>query len=135
MTKYKYLLDTSVCIELLRGNEKVRQYCIENNGLCCISEITAIELYYGAYNAPKKYQKQEILKAEMLAVAYEVIGVSNIAKPFCMEKIRLQSSGNSIEDFDLLIGITARENNLTVVTHNTKHFCRIDNLKIEDWTI
>ncbi len=134
MAKYKYLLDTSICIELLRGNETVRRYCIENNGMCCISEITAIELYYGAYNAPQKYQKQELSKAELLVETYETIGIKNIAKAFCMEKVRMQKNRNLIEDFDLLIGILARENNLIVVTHNMKHFCRIENLMIEDWT-
>ncbi len=135
MTKYKYLLDTSICIELLRGNETVRRYCIDNDGLCCISEITAIELYYGAYHAPPKYQKQEILKAELLIGKYRPISVNDIAKAFSAEKVRMERNGNSIEDFDLLIGISARENNLTVVTHNTKHFCRIENLKVGDWTI
>ena len=36
---------------------------------------------------------------------------------------------------DLLIGITARENDLAVVTHNTKHFSRIEDLKAEDWLL
>jgi tRNA(fMet)-specific endonuclease VapC len=43
--------------------------------------------------------------------------------------------GQPIEDFDLLIGITARENDLAVVTHNTKHFSRIEGLKTEDWML
>ncbi|MCR4560595.1 MAG: PIN domain-containing protein [Bacteroidales bacterium] len=134
MQKFKYLLDTSTCIELLRGNKNVRQFCIEYSQLCCISEITAIELYYGAYNAPPKYQKQELLKAEMLIESYKKIGIDNIAGAFCHEKIRLETSGEIIEDFDLMIGVSARENNLIVVTHNVKHFCRIDNLVVEDWT-
>ena len=46
-----------------------------------------------------------------------------------------ESIGQTIEDFDLLIGITARENNLTVVTHNTKHFSRIEDLNTEDWML
>ena len=37
MAELKYLLDTSTCIELLRGNEHVRQLCVEHNQLCCIS--------------------------------------------------------------------------------------------------
>ena len=31
MATFKYLLETSTCIELLRGNEIVRQKCIEQN--------------------------------------------------------------------------------------------------------
>lgn len=29
MATFKYLLETSTCIELLRGNERVRQHCVE----------------------------------------------------------------------------------------------------------
>jgi predicted nucleic acid-binding protein len=31
MAEFKYLLETSTCIELLRGNERVRQRCVEHN--------------------------------------------------------------------------------------------------------
>ena len=54
MAMFKYLLETSTCIELLRGNKHVRQKCVEHNQLCCISAITAIELLYGAYDAPEQ---------------------------------------------------------------------------------
>ena len=57
------------------------------------------------------------------------------ADAFSREKVRLESIGQTIEDFDLLIGITARENDLAVVTHNTKHFGRIEGLKTEDWML
>lgn len=135
MAELKYLLDTSTCIELLRGNKHVRQHCIEHNQFSCISAITAIELLYGAYNAPKKYQQQELAKARLLIDYYDIIGIDAIADAFCREKVRLEGIGQVIEDFDLLIGITARENGLIVVTHNTKHFCRVEGLKLTDWTI
>lgn len=135
MADLKYLLDTSTCIEILRGNELIRQHCVENNQFCCISAITAIELLYGTYKAPDKYRQQEQSKARMLIDYYDVIGIDGIADAFCQEKVRLERTGQTIEDFDLLIGITARENNLTVVTHNTKHFSRIENLKTADWLV
>lgn len=37
------------------------------------------------------------------------------------------------DEFDLLIGITAVENNLTLVTDNVKDFERIDGIMIENW--
>ena len=40
-----------------------------------------------------------------------------------------------IEDFDLMIGTTGVIDDLTVVTHNTKHFSRIEGIKLEDWTL
>ena len=123
MVMFKYLLETSTCIELLRGNEHVRQKCVEHNQLCCISAITAIELLYGAYDAPEQYREKEIAKAKMLIDYYTVVGIDDIP------------DGQIIEDFDLMIGITGREADMTVVTHNQKHFNRIEGIKTEDWTL
>ena len=135
MAEFKYLLETSTCIELLRGNQIVRQHCVEHNHLCCISAITAIELLYGAYDAPERYREKEIAKAKMLIDYYTIVGIDEIPEAFSREKLRLESIGQIIEDFDLMIGITGREAGMTIVTHNQKHFSRIDGIKIEDWTV
>ena len=92
MTTFKYLLETSTCIELLRGNVIVRQKCIEQNQYCCISAITAIELLYGAYNAPEKYREQELSKARLLIDYYTIVGVDDIPEFFCSEKCRLEKN-------------------------------------------
>ena len=88
---------------------------------------------YGAYNAPERYLQQELAKARLLIDYYDIIGIDDIADAFSREKVRLESIGQTVEDFDLLIGVSARENKLTVVTHNIKHFERIESLKCEDW--
>ena len=36
------------------------------------------------------------------------------------------------DEFDLLIGVTAIENKLTLVTDNVKHFEQLDGIKIEN---
>jgi len=64
---------------------------------------------------------------------YDVVGIDEVVDAFCREKVRIGAAGQTIEDFDLLIGISARENKLTVVTHNAKHFSRIEGLEIVDW--
>ena len=135
MAEFKYLLETSTCIEMLRGNQRVREHCIEHNQQCCISVITAIELLYGAYNAPEKYRNKEISKAKVLIDYYTVVGIDDIPDAFSIEKVRLENMGQTIEDFDLMIGVTGRDSNLVVVTHNQKHFNRIEGLVTEDWTI
>ena len=135
MSQFKYLLETSTCIELLRGNVKVRQKCVEHNMLCCISAVTAIELLYGAYNAPEKYREQELTKARMLIDYYTIVGIDEIPETFSKEKIRLEKAGITIEDFDLMIGTTGVAGDLIVVTHNIKHFKRIEGIEYEDWAI
>ena len=46
-----------------------------------------------------------------------------------------EKKGNVIEDFDLMIGTTGVIGDLTVVTRNTKHFSRIEGIKLEDWAL
>lgn len=53
---------------------------------------------------------------------------------FAKEKARLRKVGTPIDDFDLLIGVTSINHNLIMVTNNTKHFERIQNIELEDWT-
>jgi len=53
---------------------------------------------------------------------------------YASEKARLQKSGKIIDDFDLLIGVTAVSFGLVMVTNNTNHFIRIKDVKLEDWT-
>lgn len=53
---------------------------------------------------------------------------------YANEKARLRKVGKSIDDFDLLIGASAIANDLVLVTNNIKHFDRLNDVKIEDWT-
>ena len=39
-----------------------------------------------------------------------------------------------IDDFDILIGATSVVNNMVMVTNNSSHLKRLDNIIIEDWT-
>lgn len=135
MAELKYLLDTSICIELLNGNEIVRQHCIDNASECAISTITAIELLFGAYNAPNKYKEKELEKARLLIDYYPNVGIDEIVTTFCTEKVRLKQAGLMIEDFDLLIGTTAKVNKMIMITHNRKHLERIEGLLVEDWCV
>jgi len=53
---------------------------------------------------------------------------------YAKEKARLKKAGNIVDDLDLLIGATAIENNMILVTNNEKHFTRLQNIKVENWT-
>ncbi len=46
---------------------------------------------------------------------------------------RARPQGIGVNDMDLLIGATALIYDLTVVTHNTRHFRNIPGLRLEDW--
>ena len=48
-------------------------------------------------------------------------------------KALLEAQGQRIDDFDLLIGVTALQNQFTMVTANVKHLGRIPNLNVVNW--
>jgi tRNA(fMet)-specific endonuclease VapC len=63
-----------------------------------------------------------------------VIPMFGSIRLYAKEKVRLKKIGKPIHDeFDLLIGVTAIENKLTLVTDNLKDFERLEGIKIENW--
>lgn len=129
----KYLLDTNICIFFFKKKyqlgEKVQEVGFQN---CFISEITIAELKYGAeYSSnPEKHRKV----IEEFQQKIQIIPIFSSLDVYAVEKSKLRKSGKLIDDFDLLIGATAKCHNFVLVTNNIKHFARIENLKIEDWT-
>jgi tRNA(fMet)-specific endonuclease VapC len=129
----QYLLDTSICVFFLRGkrglDEIFRQKGIEN---CFISELTVFELKFGAENSedPKKSHRA----VECFIQGLSIIPIYGIVDKYAEEKVRLRKNGTPLHDeFDLIIGVTALVNNLTLVTDNLKDFRHIQNLKMENW--
>jgi tRNA(fMet)-specific endonuclease VapC len=53
---------------------------------------------------------------------------------YAKEKVKLRKQVLLIADFDILIGSTSVANDLIMVTNNTSHLSRLDNITIEDWT-
>ena len=53
---------------------------------------------------------------------------------FERERGRLRAEGKRVADFDLLIGVTARQHQLTLLSNNRQHFENIQGLKIESLT-
>lgn len=131
MTK-GYLLDTNICIYLFKGKYNIREKLIEV-GLkhCFISEITLAELIYGAQcsNNVKKHTKE----IEDLVSILQVLPIRPILPVYGRVKKELRLMGMLIENFDLLIGVTALANNLVMVTENIKHVGHIPELEIENW--
>jgi tRNA(fMet)-specific endonuclease VapC len=129
----KFLLDTNICIYFLKGKFNLISK-IEKIGLvnCFISEITVAELKYGAEKSEQIVENKK--KVELLLNKFTVIPIYTSLDVYAKEKTKLSKAGNIIDDFDLLIGATALTNNLVLVTNNTKHFKRLKNLNVQDWT-
>lgn len=132
MKKSKYLLDTNICIALLRGNKDVAKKLIKaGEGNCCISVITLYELMFGAYYS--KHEEQEVSKVKSFTNRFPIISLLDFAEEYATQKTLLRSAGIMIDEFDLLIAATALSGNYILVTDNLKHFQRIQRLDLENW--
>lgn len=128
-----YLLDTDICIFLLKNKyqlkEKIKQIGINN---CFISEITIAELTFGAYHSSRF--EQHIKEVTQLELLFEVVPIYDCLPVFGKEKSRLRKAGILIPDFDLLIGTTAVHHYMIMVSNNQKHLSRIEGIQMENWT-
>lgn len=129
----RYLLDTNTCVFFLRGrlnlDDIIKEKGREN---CYISEITVVELLYGAENSDNPSQSHKAV--DKFINGLTIIPIFGSIKLYAKEKVRLRKIGKAMHDeFDLLIGVTAIENRLTLVTDNTKDFERLDGIKLENW--
>ncbi|MDO9551414.1 type II toxin-antitoxin system VapC family toxin [Rhodonellum sp.] len=128
----KYLLDTNICVHFLRGKygliEKFEHLGTEN---FAISEITLAELVFGAENSKNPQKNLDLI--EVFANQVVILPIFSAIYLYGKEKARLRSIGLQISDFDLLIGCTAIEKDLIMVTENLKEFQRISGIQIENW--
>ena len=128
-----FLLDTNICIYYIKGkyelNKKIEK--VESN-LLFVSEITLAELKFGVENSAYPDKNREVLEHFLSGV--QILPIYNSLDVYAKEKSRLRKLGRPVDDFDLLIGASAIANNMVLVTNNIKHFERLENIVIEDWT-
>lgn len=127
----EYLLDTNVCIAVLKNNHSVfRKILSVGQSNCHVSEITIAELFYGAAKSGRESHFNDV--ADIMRL-FDIIPMFPCLREYGMIKAKLEREGQRLDDFDLLIGATALQNNMTMVTANVRHLARIPNLKIENW--
>lgn len=127
-----YLLDTSICVALFRGNRSVSEKLNAIGKDCCfVNDVVVAELIVGAYKSERT--KENLEQVVDFVSDIHVIPFAETMHVFAQERVRLWNAGQKIEDFDLLIGCAAKAKSLTMVTHNVSHFEHIEGINIEDW--
>lgn len=132
----RYLLDTNACIVYLAGRSaplrnKIIATPVSEIAVCAIVKA---EMFYGSMksqNPRKSLDEQKEFFQQFYSLPFD----DRAALIFGEIRADLAIKGTLIGGYDLQIAAIALANDLTLVTHNTKEFSRIGNLKIEDWEI
>ena len=126
-----YIIDSDTLISLVQGQHGVQQKMV-HIGLsqCKVSEISLAELYVGAY---KRNDIKGMGQANYIAQTFEIIPISSHLEDYAKLRAGLERQDCKLDSMDLFIAASALAEDLTLVTHNTKHFSRVPGLKLEDW--
>jgi tRNA(fMet)-specific endonuclease VapC len=131
----KYLLDTNVCIYVIRKRPdsvlaRLRRMRVTEVG---ISSITLSELEYGVAKSLRP-EANKLALTEFLA-PIEVLAYDDMAaERYGRIRVLLERQGNPIGSMDMLIAAHALSLDSILVTNNEAEFRRVPKLKIENWT-
>ena len=123
----KYLLDSNIIVYLtMNSNENVTRRAGEcDDGDLVTSAIAYAEVAYGSLN-------EQPPAIEQLQAFVEEVPVLNFDYKAALAYATLPFKRGS---FDRLIAAHALSHDLTMVTHNEKHFADVPGLRVENWTV
>jgi len=131
-----YLLDTNVCIRYLQGRLPSIREAIHSRlpKQLVICSIVRAELFFGAMKS--HYPTETLTIQRQFIDQFPTLPFDDkAALIFGTIRADLQRQGKPIGPYDLQIAAIALANDLTLVTHNTDEFSRIDGLRLTDWEI
>ena len=115
----KFLLDTSVIIDCLRGikhrPQQLENLCVQGHmlGCCCVN---IAEIYAGVKPGEEKVTQKLINSLEYFEITREIAQKAGKLKHF------YQKRGITLHLADTLIAATALSQDLILITDNAKHF-------------
>ena len=129
-----YLLDTNTCIVYLNGTgvgvlKKLQGLPAEEIAVC---SVVKAELFFGAQKSTRPDRtlaKQKSFLDRYISLPFD----DHAAEKYGGIRARLAAQGKPIGPYDLMIAAIALANDLTLVSHNTREFGRVEGLRIQDW--
>lgn len=132
----KFLLDSNTCIQFLNDSHAgvKRQFFSHHPSDLALCSVVKAELVYGAYRSARvaaNLQRLTVFFEPLRSLSFD----DDCVHTYGQLRAVLASKGAVIGAHDLLIAAIGLTHNLTVVTHNTREFGRIDGLKLQDWEL
>ena len=129
-----FLIDTDIIIYSLKGDQRVLENLRSHaKSPKAISMISYAELLYGARNSNRI--QENLAKVYRVRETFPILELGqDVMEVFAELKVNLRKEGTTVAEFDLLIAATALSYGYSIVTNNEKHFNKIPNLRIVNWS-
>ena len=130
----KYMLDTNICIGLIRQKPKglVEKLVACQPGDVGVSSISVAELMRGVQKSSQVSQNMSALEEFLIPLIVKEFD-QNAAMAYGEIRAALEKQGNLIGSMDMLIAAHALSLEVVLVTNNMAEFQRVKNLNLEDW--
>lgn len=132
----KYMLDTNILIYLIKNRpESVaeRVDALQDDDRLCMSFVTLAELLKGAERSTRKTSVLSRLDDLIKQVPVDYPYNPAICRHYAEQFTRQKNAGTPIGANDLWIACHALAIDAVLVSHNTREFERIADLRTEDW--
>jgi tRNA(fMet)-specific endonuclease VapC len=129
-----YLIDTDICIYLIRNRDAGLRAKVESHAPydISISAITIAELEYGVAKSARVGKNRMALRNFLSA--FEIIPFDDRdAEQFGLIRAFLQRNGTPIGPYDLQIASQGLARGWPVVTNDENEYRRVPGLKVENW--
>ncbi len=127
----RYVLDTDVVIDLLRGRAVVRdRLAAQSPQDVAVTAITVAELRYGALASSEPARNSG--EVERFLEQIRVLAFGRRAA-VAHARLRFQLRAAPIGPHDLLIAATVVASDAVLVSSNTREYSRVTELRLENW--
>ena len=130
----RFMLDTDSCIALIKRKpaQALRRIVSLAPGEAGISGVTLAELWFGVAKSAQGERNCQALDEFLLPLEIADFD-AGAAGSYGKVRAALEAAGTPIGPLDTQIGAHALSLGAVLVTHNTREFCRIPGLAVEDW--
>jgi tRNA(fMet)-specific endonuclease VapC len=125
-----YMLDSSVCVPILRGKSSIKDLPLPVETE--VSSIVAAELWAGVYKLGQAHRQFASL-TDFFEIFVVIEFLVEAARHYGEIRAELEGKGMSIGPLDLLIAAHARSLGATLITANVGEFKRVKGLKVLAW--
>jgi len=128
-----FMLDTNTLIYFFKGMGEVEKNLFAHSPRdIFIPSLVIYELQVGIAKSNNPQKREEQLATLLAQVTVLEFGERE-AKASALIRADLEQRGTPIGPIDILIAGSAKAHHLTLVTHNTKEFMRVEGLALKDW--
>jgi hypothetical protein len=120
----RFLIDTDVLIEYLRGSDPAVRFLEALSGTLHISAITVAELFTGAQRGAEQEALEQFLRT------FEVVPVEAELAKRGGQLRREYGPGHGVGLADALIAASAEKAQATLVTFNRRHFPMLEDILV-----